>query len=411
MESINSNQIYTNELLKFIIEQGNITTTDILELTEKMRIEKVKKLHNYAINKLGDERFKTTVKTADGRKSIVAKTEKDLWKKLADWYETEEKTFEVLFNEMCDYRLKLEKVEEKTIKEYKNVFKRFFSDTDMITKSLSQINLNAITKFLDEAHKRTTVKGVKKKRISKNNQRDIKAVINKTYAYANNVLGMEIACPMSLVDFSDYKVDDKLNNSHYTEEERIKLLDYLATIPDEKKDCYDLAIELDFELGLRIGELKALRYDDFKDDFVHIHAQILEKIIDGHKQNIYVDYVKTQNEEGERYLPLSHRAKEILERIKSLHFDNDFLFKKQGRFMLTCTFNRHLEKHCPKAGIPYRSSHKIRFGFATRLIANNCPLNVASSILGHTNVQTTSRYVKVVQKAEQNKEMLNYMGA
>lgn len=79
--------------------------------------------------------------------------------------------------------------------------------------------------------------------------------------------------------------------------------------------------------------------------------------------------------------------------------------------MTTCTFNRHLEKHCPKANIPYRSSHKIRFGFATRLIANNCPLNVASSILGHTNVQTTSRYVKVVQKAELNKNMLNYMGA
>lgn len=411
MESINSNQIYTNELLQFIIEQGNITTTDILELTEKMRIEKVKKTHNYAINKLGDGRFKTTVKTADGRKSIVAKTEKDLWKKLADWYETEEKTFEVLFKEMCDYRLNMDKVSEKTILEYKNVYKRFFTDTDFITKPLSQITLTTMTKFLDTAHSRTTVKGVKKKYITKNNQRDIKAVINKTYAYTNNVLGMEIACPLSLVDFSDYKVNDKQNNSHYTEKDRLALLSYFATIPDAEKDCYDLAIELDFELGLRIGELKALRFDDFKDDFVHIHAQILEKIIDGHKQNVYVDYVKTQNEEGERYLPLSPRAKEILERIKSLHFDNDFLFKKQGRFMLTCTFNRHLEKHCPKAGIPYRSSHKIRFGFATRLIANNCPLNVASSILGHTNVQTTSRYVKVVQKAEQNKEMLNYMGA
>lgn len=144
---------------------------------------------------------------------------------------------------------------------------------------------------------------------------------------------MEIACPMSLVDFSDYKVDDKLNNSHYTEKERIKLLDDLASIPEEKKDCYDLAIELDFELGLRIGELKALRFDDFKDDFVHIHAQILEKVVNGHKQNVYVDYVKTQNEEGERYLPLTPRAKEILARIKALSFDNDFLFKKQGRFI------------------------------------------------------------------------------
>ena len=36
----------------------------------------------------------------------------------------------------------------------------------------------------------------------------------------------------------------------------------IVTIPDEKKDAYDLAIELDFELGLRIAKLKAIKHCD-----------------------------------------------------------------------------------------------------------------------------------------------------
>ena len=52
------------------------------------------------------------------------------------------------------------------------------------------------------------------------------------------------------------------------------------------------------------------------------------------KKNSYVDHIKTNNEECERYLPLSEKAISIVERIKELHFDDEFLFKKEGRFML-----------------------------------------------------------------------------
>lgn len=233
----------------------------------------------------------------------------------------------------------------------------------------------------------------------------------KIYAYANKILDYQTACPMSLINFSEYNINRVKSNKHYTEEERLRLLDYLATIPDEKKDAYDLAIELDFELGLRIAELKAIKHCDISKGFVYIHGQVLEKKVNGHVVHTYEDYVKTQNEEGLRYLPLSDRAKKIIARLNTLLFGEEYLFKKDGRYLTTCTFNRHLQKHCPKAGIPYKSSHKIRFGFATRLISKKCPLNELSAILGHTNIATTSRYVKVVQKATQNARMLDYMGA
>lgn len=397
------------DLLQKLIEKNIIDSADILELKENMRIEEVKKLHTYSICKTGDGRFKTNVKTEGGRKSIYGKTEKELWLKLSEWYNGETKTFEDLFFEMCKYRLDMEKVEEKTTLEYENTFNRFFKGTTYIKKPIQNITFSDTVRFLDEAHTRTIVKEVKKKRISKQNQRDIKTIINKTYSYANQILGMEIPCPMNLVDFSDYKVDEKKSKEFYSEEERLKLLDYLATIPDKEKDAYDWGIELNFELGLRIGELKAIRHLDIIDDFVFLHGQVLEKRINRHTIHTYVDYIKTQNEEGIRYLPLSDRAKSIIAQLEKYQFDTEFLFKKNGLFLTTCTFNRHLERHCKGAGIPYRSSHKIRFGHATRLVSNGCPLDKLSAILGHTNVQTTARYVRVVQKAQENAGMLNYM--
>lgn len=399
-----------NNLLQLLIDRSKITATDILDLEMEMNKRELKQLHTYAINKLGDGRFKTTVKTDNGRKSIVARTEHELWEKLADWYCIKGQTFKAVFEEMCQYRLANSFITEKTYTEYNNVFKRFFENSPFIRLPIKDITFKDMKQFFDYAHTCTTTKGTTNKSITRANQRDCKTIINKTFSYANNTLNMNLINPLPLIDFSEYKITSRIKNEFYSDDETTLLLNHLQDYP--KKDCYDYAILLNIDLGLRIGELKALKWTDidFINKVVHIHSQILEQPINGHKQNTYVEHTKTNNEEGERYLPLSDRALSLLTEIKNTPFDDEFVFKKDTRFMLTCTYNRHLEKHCKAIGITYKSSHKIRFGFATRIVGNGCPLNVASSILGHTNVQTTSRYVKIANKSNINADMLCYMG-
>ena len=91
---MDSYNILNLNLLQLLESSSNMDNTDILKLVEQMRINEVKKLHTYAINQLGDGRFKTNVRTDKGRKAIYGRSEIELWRKLADWYTEKEKSFE-----------------------------------------------------------------------------------------------------------------------------------------------------------------------------------------------------------------------------------------------------------------------------------------------------------------------------
>lgn len=51
----------------------------------------------------------------------------------------------------------------------------------------------------------------------------------------------------------------------------------------------------------------------------------------------------------------------ILKKMKELNPDGTLLFMHEGGPLTTDSFNRRLKKYCREAGVPYYSSHKIRF--------------------------------------------------
>ena len=58
-------------------------------------------------------------------------------------------------------------------------------------------------------------------------------------------------------------------------------------------------------------------------------------------------------------------------------------FEPNGEIMTTDSFNRRLKKYCKEAGVPYHSSHKIRFyNASTAFDGNN--LTTLSYLMGHS---------------------------
>jgi integrase len=56
---------------------------------------------------------------------------------------------------------------------------------------------------------------------------------------------------------------------------------------------------------------------------------------------------------------------------------------------------RRFDKYSKIAGLPVEYSfHSLRHGFATRLLENGSPLNQIQVLMGHSNIATTSVYVK-----------------
>ena len=61
--------------------------------------------------------------------------------------------------------------------------------------------------------------------------------------------------------------------------------------------------------------------------------------------------------------------------------------------MTTDSFNRRLKKYCAEIGIPYLSSHKIRFTGASMLYdAGVKPIDI-QPLLGHSTLTMTQHYI------------------
>lgn len=66
------------------------------------------------------------------------------------------------------------------------------------------------------------------------------------------------------------------------------------------------------------------------------------------------------------------------------------------RLMQTSTFNTYLKKYCEDAGVPYLSSHKIRFTSCSMLYRSTNNLAEVSKVMGHSQTVTTLHYLRNV---------------
>lgn len=110
--------------------------------------------------------------------------------------------------------------------------------------------------------------------------------------------------------------------------------------------------------------------------------------------NVY-NRTKCNTEKGKRYLPLTQEAREILKKAKEINPDGQYVFMPFGKLMLTDTFNEYLKKYCNAAGVPYYSSHKIRFSSCS-LLYDGKNLAQVSALMGHSDTSTTLGYLRSV---------------
>ena len=199
------------------------------------------------------------------------------------------------------------------------------------------------------------------------------------------------------------------SNDVYKKEDRETLLNYLE---DYGNDIYALATQLAFRLIIRIGELKALRWEDIKEDYIYIHQQTVERQVmnddltfESRKMET-VTRMKGNKENGKRIQYLTPEAKEILKKIKQLNPNGEYILMHNERQLSTCTYNRHLRAFCEKAGVEYHSSHKIRFTSASMLYdGTNLPL--LSQLLGHTTTAMTLHYFRNILGDEEVKKLMS----
>ncbi len=198
--------------------------------------------------------------------------------------------------------------------------------------------------------------------------------------YSNNTINKRISYLKRLYKFHDldcpfYKVK-KLKEKFITygcAEDNIS--DLFPVIFKNMSLRNKLIIMLFYDTGIRLNEL----------------CHILMKNIDNENRMIYLEYTKTSKP---RYIYYSKMTQKLIDNFCK-NANRKYLFvgnkndEKISRHTVESIFKRIREKY----GLKKISPHRLRHSFSTDLYKNGADLLLISGILGHSNVNTTKRYI------------------
>lgn len=378
-------QFEPEKLLKEALASGIISLDSVYDDIMKTRYKEVIKLHPYAITPPSKEggRWQTTYKDSQGnRKSIKAPTHESLIEKLIPIYYTQTHIdnlkFCDLFVEWIDYKKELVN-SQNTIKRHKQHYKKYFQSLSIDQKkikSISDLDLEPICNDI-----------IRSNNMTRKEWNNVKTILNGMFLYAIRKHYL-LSNPMDGVEiFVKYKqvVKKTGKTQTYNTDELSDLNNYLDEMYSETLDSSFLAVKVNFLLGLRVGELVALKWDDIEDNKLHV---VREEVRD-QTQNAtsVVEHTKTNRD---RFVPLVPKAIELFGKIDHV---SDYIFTRDGARLTSRQINYVLEKYAERKGIMTKSSHKIRKTYASRLSANGVPIDCIRENLGHSNLATTLEYI------------------
>lgn len=396
-----------NILLNYAISQGIINLDDVRNSMKEKEKQRLLSKHKYKIFQGKDGRWRTTLPDEgkkDGRKLIVKKSYESLVKVIIEYYAMQEDNNinKEYFNTLRKIYLKWIAYKEKHT-ESSAYIKRIHVDWNKYYKNneIADIPLFNLTYLYIDSWIHDTIK---KYQLTKKQYYNMSIILRQCLDFAM-MDGMDIidTNPMQRVKvssklFSKKPLPDR-ETQVFLEDEQRKIADECLERYNKRPDCTTaLAIMLNFQIGLRAGELMTLKWSDIRSDYLYISRMEVSRFnIEETDSEIstkrtgfeVVDYTKTQA--GERKIYLNHEAKKILSLIKSTnekycYYDNDYIFisSQTKRRSNSATLSKYLWKVCDSLSISTKKgNHKIRKTYISSLFDKGVNIDTIRSMAGH----------------------------
>lgn len=386
---LNDDMLGARELAEQFLKMKKLST-----LKKQYPIEEVKRRP--------DGRYYVYVK----RKQVAAPTYELLMEKLYDkFYGEKNYTLTDIFPQWQLYRRDVEKRSSKTLKDHYGYWCNYIKDSKLAKMPIAKITPRDVTSFYETI--------VTQNEISKGTLELIRTILKKLFDFAiekHDIIRYNFILSISITPYENcFKETGDTFDDVYKKNDRDKLLNYLE---DYDNDIYALATQLAFRLIIRIGELKALKWTDIDDDIIYLRHQTVERQVMNDDLTFEprtmetINRMKGKKENGKRFQYLTPEAKEILQKIKKLNPNGEYILMKDERQLSTCTYNRHLRAFCENAGVEYHSSQKIRFTSASMLY-DGTNLALLSQLLGHTTTTMTLHYFRNILGDEEVKKLMS----
>ena len=366
----------------------NIDESQLKQQLDMTKREAIVRNHPFAITQLPNGRWQTYYLDPLNKKKIEIKlsSREKVIDRLATLYKEEKHheniTLNRLFEEWIAYKETITE-SRNTIVRHRQHYKKYFQDTDFFKQPLKSIDRLSLQSFANGI--------VKDNNLSSKEWANAKTILNGMfeYAYEKEMIPFNPIDRLKItVKFRQVQRRTGLEET-FNSDEKNRLKNYLNSRYAETHDQAILAILLNFYLGLRVGELVALKPSDFIDGkYLHV---VREEYRD--RENFSYSVVNHTKTHQDRYVPLVPKAVELMKKILALAGKQEYLFERDGSRVTSRQINYILEKYAERAKIDPKRSHKIRKTVASNLNANGIPMDMIRDLLGHSNLQTTMAYL------------------
>lgn len=166
-----------------------------------------------------------------------------------------------------------------------------------------------------------------------------------------------------------------------------RLCSYLNAHPDHTSLC----ILLSLHMGLRVGEVCGLKWEDidFTKSILTVRRTV-QRIPAGQGTKLLIDTPKSRS--SRRVIPIPAMLVKLLQMNRGEQ--SHFILSDRETPTEPRTLQHRFKRILQKAGLPSFNYHSLRHLFATNCIRTGFDVKTLSEILGHASVETTlSRYV------------------
>ena len=281
MENYNNGSLSKEEILQKALQAGIIDFDMLGQRVENMTREQILKNHPYKIwpNKHGLWLTYIPDKTKKYKRAFLKrKTEEELQDAVVKFYQKQKEEMYIrnVFKEWSESKLKYGEIKKQSYDRYCTDFERFFpQNLSICRKKMKNISEADLTDFIKST--------IHEKKLTRKSYSGFRTLLNGIFKYGK----LKGYTDISITQFFG---DLELPKNIYTEkikskEEQIFMeneIDLVTNYLKNHVDIWNMGLLLQFQTGMRIGEISALKPEDIHADHISVQrTQIKYKDDDG----------------------------------------------------------------------------------------------------------------------------------
>ncbi len=379
--------------MRHLISSGTINMDDVANEMERKQKNQILNQHPYPITLGKDGRYHTYVKEDEKKRRQIAKsTYEGVLDALSDFYNGRSQkavkhtvTIESLYPDWLKLK-ELHAAAPTYIKRIESNWKNWYEESEIVKKPVAKLTKLDMDIFSHELIQKVN----QKKKAYYNISMIMRQILD--YAVDSEIISVN---PMEKVKIDGRRIfipeKKKANETQVFTKEEVAALHDIAWRDFEREHMTvhklaPLAFLFQFQTGIRIGELVAVRYEDVSESEIYINRMYRHDIKE------IVDFTKGHHDG--RYIVLTAEAQHLIDAAKAYQQkhgldDSGYIFSVNDEPLSYYAIRKLYARYCDVIGTVAKSSHKARKTYISALIDGGVNINTIRDMVGHMDERTT----------------------